>query len=218
MFGEGVLTAVSRIDGDVNDLPVRERACVAQACVSRQREFATGRLLARSLLARIGLADAEVLVGDDRSPIWPPNIVGSISHAGGLCVVALSPRDEILGLGVDLEYNQPLEQELVETICTARERTWLARYGRTTRGLLARLIFSAKESAFKCQYPLTKTHLEYDDVDIELDVRYERFTARIRRGIDWTASRNAVLYGRFCVSPSWIASGVSLRRSVPLPN
>lgn len=212
MFGPEVLTAISRIEGDIGRLSVGERACVAHACVSRQCEFATGRLLARSLLARIGITDAPVLVNDDRSPAWPSGVVGSISHAGDVCVVVLAPRGEIIGLGVDLEQNQPLDIDLIETICTARERDWLSRCPRSSKGSIARLIFSAKESVFKCQYPITKAQLEYEDVDIELDGRHRRFAARLRRSVRWSASHRPVLYGRICASPSWIISGATLRR------
>lgn len=212
IFGTGVLTAASRINVDIDGLSALERECVANACISRQREFATGRVLARSLMERIGMVNAQVLVNDDRSPVWPQNVVGSISHAGGVCVVAIAPRGGILGLGVDLEHNQPLDSELVEIICTEREREWLAQHPRSRKGRFARVIFSAKECTFKCQYTLTKTHLDYGDLDIELDAENLKFVARFRRAVGDRFPRHSTLYGNWCTSATWIVTGITLRR------
>src|ERR1700679_1440183 len=53
---------------------------VARAVRSRQAEFFFGRLAARSVLAALNAPPGEVSVGASREPVWPPGIVGSISH------------------------------------------------------------------------------------------------------------------------------------------
>jgi 4'-phosphopantetheinyl transferase EntD len=210
VFGPDVLTAASRIDTDPGKLPAIEQASVAAARVSRQREFATGRRIARSLMTRLGITDAQLPANDDRSPQWPAGVVGSISHAENVCVVALAPSEKFLGLGVDIEPNRPIESRLIETICTKQERAWLAHQPPATRGVYARLMFSARECAFKCQYPFTKTFLEYEDVCIELDVRRARFVAAIHPVATRKAETDVLLYGRFCIFPDWLVTGIAL--------
>jgi 4'-phosphopantetheinyl transferase EntD len=211
IFGPGVLTAASRIDTDIDEPPASKHGAVAAAHVPRQREFATGRRLARSLMARLGIANARLPANKDRSPVWPAGVVGSISHAENVCVVALAPSDKFLGLGVDIEPNRSVTPGLIDTICTARERAWLSHQSPASRGVYARLMFSAKESAFKCQYPLTRTFLEYGDVDIKLDVRRAGFTAAIHRTPSLKDETDVLLYGRFCIFPDWLVTGITLR-------
>lgn len=213
IFASDVVTAISRIGFEPDALFAQERAYIGKASISRQREFATGRLLARSLLARIGILDTPLLVNEDRSPAWPATAVGSISHAGEVCIVVLAVGGEVLGLGVDLEHNEPLEPELIDSTCTANEGEWLGQRSHLARGFLARVIFSAKECALKCQYALTRSQLEYDDLEIEMDLGCQTFTARVRGPAGRQLPENGVLYGRYRASGRWIVSGITLRRS-----
>ena len=46
----------------------------------RLSDFATGRYCAMKALEQFGIQDAIIPIGEDRAPIWPEGIVGSISH------------------------------------------------------------------------------------------------------------------------------------------
>jgi 4'-phosphopantetheinyl transferase EntD len=68
-------------------------------------------------------------------------------------------------------------------ICTARDRAWLEAQGARDRGALAKLIFSAKECAYKCQYGLTRTLLDFDAFDVLPDPDNARFVATLTRDV-----------------------------------
>jgi enterobactin synthetase component D len=90
----------------INDYPIlpEERALIVRAVDHRRREFATGRWLAREGLRHLGLPDRPILMGKLRNPLWPQSVIGTISHDGDLCAVALR-RDGIgpmRGIGMDL--------------------------------------------------------------------------------------------------------------------
>ena len=75
-----------------------EEALVVRAVASRRNEFSTGRWLARQGLQGLGLADSPIGMGRLRNPLWPSNVVGTISHDGDLCAVALLKSQIILNL------------------------------------------------------------------------------------------------------------------------
>lgn len=145
-------------------LLVEEQAAVARALPKRQAEFATGRVLARRQLQRIGFDPLPLLVGPDRMPLWPHGAVGSISHSSDLCAVAVASTDRILALGIDIEVAEPLEQELWALVGTDDELAHMAAELTTSNpGLAAKALFSVKEAAFKCWYPEGKALLEFTD-------------------------------------------------------
>lgn len=83
---------------------------VSNAVASRQQEFATGRWLVGQALRQItpSQADEPVGIGPLRQPLWPAGIIGSISHDGGLCAVAVlqmashEALEQLAGIGIDL--------------------------------------------------------------------------------------------------------------------
>jgi 4'-phosphopantetheinyl transferase EntD len=164
-----------RPDEDPQGLWPEERALVARAVPSRRREFAAGRACARRLLAELGFAPAPLVAGPGRRPKWPPGAVGSIAHDRAVCAVAVARTDSRSSLGVDVEPDEPLEEDAWGTICTRRELDRLAREPAAGRGRAARFLFSAKECAYKCLDPFTPAPLDFRDVEIELDAGTGRF-------------------------------------------
>lgn len=149
---------------------------MANAVPRRRAEFIAGRACARHALVQLGERALAIPSGPDREPIWPEGIVGSISHCDSLAIAVVARRDDgFLALGVDIEAASPLEADLFESICTPAERHYLA--SASDAGLLAKVIFSIKESVYKAQYPLTRTMLEFGDVDVTLDLATGRFNA-----------------------------------------
>lgn len=159
------------------DLYPAEREAIARAVPRRQQEFATGRACARSAMAKLGLKPAAIPQNADRSPHWPVSVSGSISHSTDLCMAVVARRRDCVAVGLDIEPATPLEDSLLETICGARELRWLARRPAGERGLLAKLIFSAKEAAYKCQYTLTGRLFDFHAFRVELDCEGQRFDA-----------------------------------------
>ena len=188
-----------------------EMAAIANAVEKRQREFAGGRACAREAFAALGLPPMAIPSGADRAPIWPKGVVGSISHSSTWCVAAVALQsDGIRSIGVDIEELEPLEEAFAADICVDFERRWLDRQPSDQRGLLLKALFSAKECAYKCQYPLTKTFLGYDAMRIELNVDAESFSAYFE--VDaYPFEVGYRLDGRIRFAGDHIASAMTLR-------
>lgn len=111
----------------------------------RKAEHLAGRLAAFYALQQHGFRHIPDL-GDNRQPLWPQNVYGSISHCGStaLAVVASTP------VGVDLEsvFTPELANEIAGSIVAPEECRILAASGLTFE-LALTLAFSAKESVYK---------------------------------------------------------------------
>jgi 4'-phosphopantetheinyl transferase EntD len=195
-------------------LPEEEACLSPRAIPKRRREFTAGRVCARAALARLGIRDFPLLAGPDRSPVWPAGIVGSLSHCGDYCGVAVVRRGSIVGVGLDVERARPLQGRVVEIICTDVERERLEALSDLPAGLWAMIVFSAKESTYKCCHPLMKTYLDFHDVEIDFLPEAGTFTARVlrARGTDGGPALPGIrtLRGRFSWNDAHVFAGVTL--------
>ncbi len=144
-----------------------EEPIVSRAVEKRRREFASGRACARLALGELGVAPVAILSGAHREPLWPPGVVGSLTHTHGLCWAAVAPGARFRGLGVDAEPDVPLAPALARRVCSPAETARAAGVG-LDAGILAHVVFSAKEAVYKCQFPTSGTYLGFGDVTLEL--------------------------------------------------
>jgi len=103
-------------------------------------------------------------MGPRREPLWPAGTVGSISHSGTMAVAAVAPISLLATIGIDIEPAEALDPDLLGHICRPTELARLS--NKPDAGLRAKLIFSAKESVYKCLWPATRQFLEFSDVEI----------------------------------------------------
>jgi 4'-phosphopantetheinyl transferase EntD len=176
MLGEDVAIATAAPSLINDDLFPEERQFIARAVAKRQAEFGTARACARRALAELNVAPCPLLPNADRSPSWPQGFVGSISHTAGICGVAVGRDSFLAGLGLDLEEDVPLSGNLEELICTPFERSKFDVAEPCERGRLGKLIFSAKEAFYKCQFRSTETWLDFQDVELTLNPRMRQFS------------------------------------------
>lgn len=205
-----VVEEVAPLPASVTLFPEEEHA-VGKAGFKRRREFAAGRYCARRALARLGIHDVALPANADRTPSWPAEVVGSIAHTDRYCIAAVALRTSLLAVGVDAEPDEPLETELWSVICTPHEQRWLANRSVCERGRLARLIFSAKESVYKAQYPLTGTVLEFHDVGLDIEPELGRFTATLLRDAGEGFFAGTRIAGRFGSLAGTLVTAVELR-------
>ncbi|GGF62877.1 4'-phosphopantetheinyl transferase EntD (siderophore biosynthesis) [Mameliella alba] len=150
-----------------------EAAAIARARPERRAEFAAGRLAARRAMAQLGLADAAIPMGADRAPVWPKGLVGSISHAEGVCLGVVARDADYRSLGIDVEGDDPLAEDLIPEICLPEELGLLPAGARAAR---AKRLFSAKEAAYKAHYPLAGQVFGFHGLQVDLGQGCARFT------------------------------------------
>ena len=178
----GVVAAEVSFAGPLDALYPSEEQAVARAGEKRRAEFRAGRHCARRVLERLAVVATPVPQGRGRMPLWPDGIVGSISHSGDLelgYAVAIGARSsEVRALGVDIEREPALAENLWERILTPEELRFLERLARPEHAPTALVVFGIKECVYKCQYPLLGQALEFAEVSVSLDLEQGRFQLR----------------------------------------
>ncbi len=171
----GVAYSLCRLDGELQPLWATELAATVGMSGKRQRAFTAGRACARQALAKLGHGPVALAIGPGRAPVWPAGIIGSISHTDEIAIAAVARRAEIRSLGIDVESAEPLEAELLDLVCRNDEQAALTACAPQPRAA-AKLIFSAKESVYKCLWPVTGLFLEFHAIGIRIDPAHCRFT------------------------------------------
>lgn len=129
-------------------------------------DFCTGRYCLRQSTAPLNFS-GEILVGDRGMPALPGHITASLSHSKNLCGAIASYKKEYASLGLDIETNGRVHQEMWRLLFTERETDFLSAQSKTSSDLLSTIYFSIKEAYYKMQYPLTGVYLDFPDVEIE---------------------------------------------------
>lgn len=134
----------------------------------RQAEFLAGRLVAKKALMDMGIHNFDVNIGENRQPIWPENILGTITHTHNLAICALVRSEDYSCLGVDTEniLNSKTAGEISKNILTEREAKLLSNALGISQVCICTLAFSAKESLFKALYRRVNEYFDFLDVEI----------------------------------------------------
>ncbi len=229
LFPDAVSWASARGDAESDvalaALSPAERASVAAAVPARMREFALGRLCARRALAGLGASGAsrasgasavravlvpdgepEVLVGPRREPLWPPAIVGAITHDGSFAAAAVAHARDAAGLGLDLARCAPLPAGVDEIVCTPDERRWIAARAAASAVPWETIVFSAKESVYKAISAHVGRFVDFHEATLGLDDGQLVVIGDVA-GIDGT--RLAI---RHAVTDAWIKTTAVLAR------
>ncbi|MGW2254328.1 4'-phosphopantetheinyl transferase family protein [Kitasatospora sp. NPDC001660] len=142
-------------DGPQAPLLPAEAAHIAGRPERRTRQFTVARTLARRALEQLGYAPTPLLPGAGGAPVWPDGVVGSITHCNGYTACAVAPAGRLASLGIDAEPARPLPAGILGLTASAAEQDGLAQLP-PGEAPWDRLLFSAKEAAYKAWYPLTR--------------------------------------------------------------
>jgi 4'-phosphopantetheinyl transferase EntD len=148
-------------------LTTREWQSIRHCAERRIIDFCSGRMCARRALAEYGISRFDLLSAEDRQPIWPSGLVGSIAHTDGFAAAVVAERRLVSGVGIDVEHMGAVHSELWPPICTAAELDRLRGLSGDEQLLAGALTFVAKEAFYKCQYPLTSERFGFDEVELE---------------------------------------------------
>ena len=114
----------------------------------RYLEFVHGRDCARQALIRLGAPPSPIRRGSDREPIWPDGLHRQHLTHRPVCCRRGGPTRIVTSLGLDLETAAPMDVKLVDSVCLPAEIDRLPE-GDTVEAH-AKLLFSIKESIYKC--------------------------------------------------------------------
>ncbi len=216
LFPESVATHELGLREETDPLHPAEHAHTERFVESRLLEFKTGRHCARHALRALGISGKPVLRGSDRAPVWPLGVVGSISHTGtrsdGWCGAAVASTDQFRGIGLDIERDEPLDEPLWRIVLTPSEvaRLRAAPSPPRDKAKVAKLVFSAKECAYKCQYPLTRRFLNFHAFEVLIEWNTRRFEAVCQEALHPDLPKGSALEGRFAIERGLLLTALTL--------
>ena len=186
---------------DQNYCLLPEEQAIAESFGSQKRraEFTMGRICAHEALSRFGLESKPILRNPEtREPLWPDSVWGSITHSAGFAAVAVGLKKEIKGVGIDLEsFSRSVNFNIRKHVCVDSELEWLESLPTKQANRALRIIFSAKESIFKCLYPGTKTYLSFKDAAVSVNETEKKFSFTIFKSLPGIINQGFSHHGRY---------------------
>ena len=200
------------IAGDFQRSAVPPPASIQRSVAKRQAEFLAGRLCARAALQQLDNLNCVPAIGEDRAPVWPPHISGSITHSSGHAAAIVGHKAQWRGLGMDLENVLSLEraERLAGEILTADELQRMARLPREQHARLVTLTFSAKESLFKALYPIVQKRFYFEHAEVVEWSEHGQMRLRLLTELSGEWCHGKELVGQFAVDGEQLLSLVAI--------
>jgi len=213
LFPIGICAAELRTPGDPSLLFPEEARYLGASGRKRIGEFAAGRLCARRALAEGGSTEIPLEVCSDGQPQWPPEFTGSITHTEGFCGAVVAKRERMRALGVDAEIVGQVSPDIWPEVLAPVEALWIRTLPIAEQLSAAALIFSAKETFFKCQFAVTGQWLDFHEVTVSLSGRGSgggKFCIQTQKKIALHDYIAVPLDGRFGISGKLVVTGMAL--------
>ncbi|MGM0767463.1 MAG: 4'-phosphopantetheinyl transferase family protein [Pseudomonadota bacterium] len=142
-----------------------ERQLMTRASEKRQREFYSGRHLARLAMAQAGVPPTALLRGKLGNPLWPAGFLGSITHDHSLGAAVVCRKNGIHGIGLDLiEDPNQVTDDLAQQIMHPNEAVLLEVLYPDLRP--AAIAFSVKESVVKAVSVLLGRYMDLLEIHL----------------------------------------------------
>jgi len=189
------------------ELYSKEKEHTSRMATKRLNDFRASRFCARRCLSQLGIEPFALLSRSNRAPIWPDGIIGSISHTTNLCAAAVIEKNGVTGIGIDVETTKPINMDILDMICSNNEIKRLKKQGDPL--ILGKVVFSIKESIFKCFNPRFDHWLDFKDVNLELSMKDKRYHMNFREKVE-PELKNCTINGhwflgqKFILSSCWI--------------
>ena len=195
-------------DKEMWNMPLspEEETLIKSAVEKRKREFRAGRHAAHRALAQLDAPKRPLLRGDKREPLWPTGYLGSITHCRDACVAVCAKTEDMISLGVDVEPLKPLPEGVEQYVHTPEDKRTMAKNG----SLPERLIFSAKESLYKCYYPLLGQFIGFQEVSLAIDVHEQTFQFTPAEDCTTPFPGEFAFHGRYLVEENHLYTGCFL--------
>jgi len=174
-------------------LPAR----LQQAVIKRRAEYLASRLLARSVMAELGIDDFILTNAPDRSPLWPAGIQASLSHSNGIVVVAATRQPCAVGVDVEQLMSESTAQETATLLMNEQEQVMLQTQP-VSFSAAATLLFSLKESVYKALWPQLHQPMDFLDAAlVSVDFAQQSATLRLTQHVGERFARGTLLEADF---------------------
>ncbi|ROR07786.1 4'-phosphopantetheinyl transferase [Erwinia sp. JUb26] len=137
-----------------------------KAVNKRRAEYLASRYGLQQALATLGIEKFVLHNDEDRAPLWPAGIRGSLSHTHQRICALLTRRRDVLP-GIDCEQMMAEEPalEMAQMIVNPAENRLLERLELSFACALT-VVFSAKESLYKAIWPELRRFMDFSAAEV----------------------------------------------------
>jgi len=210
LFPDCVFTECCRIEDKHYELYREEATAIKKVVTGRRNEFGAGRMCARRALESLGIQECVLTSKSDGSTAWPPGIVGAISHSDSWCGAAVARQSDYSGVGFDIETADRVTRRVAKRVLTDSEMNWVGSQAGDESGKWFTLIFSAKESIYKCLPPLVGKGARFRDAEIIPHADGFSFEVRLMDKIASRIPSFSSLRGRYLLYGGEVFTGIVL--------
>nr|WP_298521811.1 4'-phosphopantetheinyl transferase superfamily protein [uncultured Halomonas sp.] len=186
---------------------------IQQAAPKRRAEFLAGRLCAREASRRLTGTSWIPGIAESKAPLWPQNLVGSITHSGSLAAALVASTHRYQGIGLDAEAVMSLQrgERLAPQILTYRERDWLASLPMEQRGAFVTQVFSLKESLFKALFPIVGVRFYFQDAElIHWNIQAQQIRLQLLKPLPPAWPAGSEIQGQYTFLNDYLLSMIAL--------
>lgn len=206
-------------ENDYEQLAIQLPNSLKDAVTRRKSEFLAGRYLAMLALASIGKPHYHIPIGENRAPVWPDNIVGSISHSQNIAQCILSRDQYYQYLGLDIEHwiSETDTSDISDSIVTNASEYLLVMRALPFNKAIT-LIFSAKESLFKAIYKEVGHYFEFSAAKVSaFDLTENSLTLTLTENLSTTMHSGKQFQCRYEIAQDSVTTLISCCRSAFRP-
>jgi enterobactin synthetase component D len=191
---------------------IRVDATLDGAVPKRRLQYAAGRHCALTALQRLGIHAVDLPRHADGLPLWPAGVTGSISHCEDIACATVVKTDDATAAGLDVERIVSRRRaSRVGPLVVDRDELLAARAAGLDEALGVTLLFSAKETVFKCLFPIVRRWFGYSAARIRPH-EDGSFDARLTMALTDGFPGGTTLTGRWTVSAGRVYTALFLTR------
>lgn len=187
------------------NIPLPEQ--MKNANIKRKAEYLAGRICAKKALNQLDISTIPISQ-PDRSPLWPENISGSITHSHHIAASAVVNIQDWLTIGLDIEQLMSEERstKLSSHIVDEQELSIM----KDDIAVFITLAFSIKESLFKALFPITKKYFYFHDAEIVEWSCSGKITLRLLIDLSNDWKKGTIIKGMYCLKEGYIWTMVGI--------
>jgi 4'-phosphopantetheinyl transferase EntD len=182
---------------------------LAKAVYGRREEYVAGRACAKAAMEVLGVT-GDIAFGEDRKPVWPHGIVGSITHSKKFVVASIGLADEFQSIGIDCEVvmTKAKFDSLSNHLATSDD---LKLFNGANDDITATIIFSAKEALFKLINPLCHKFFGFDHATVKV-IGDDFFEIELHSKLAEVSKFNSIYRGCYKVLNNQIVTSLILQK------
>jgi phosphopantetheine--protein transferase-like protein len=142
---------------------------LSDAAEKRRKEFAAGRYCAWLALLHLGKESDPLPRNNSGAAKWPEGFTGTITHTDTWCAAAAARTETLQSIGLDIEHIPRMNDNIAARVLTYDEQRWIDLRPKNEKAQWQTLVFSAKESFYKCLHPVIHDWIGFEEVRITPD-------------------------------------------------